>query len=290
MKRISGLGVALVTPFKMDKSVDLEALNRVVGHVIDGGVDFLVALGTTAETPTLTDDEKRCIVATIVAKNERRVPLVVGVGGNNTDATVKNLADLHSDATAVLSVVPYYNKPSQKGIEAHFTAVADASRRPVILYNVPGRTGVNMSVDTCLRLAEHKNIVALKDASGNLNQLGYILRDKPADFSVLSGDDGLTLAQTAMGADGVISVIANAFPRQFGDMVHSALKGNFAEARTRHLQLMEMMELLFVEGNPSGVKAALSILGLAENTLRLPLTTTSESLHEKLKTAQLKLS
>ncbi|MDR2465820.1 MAG: 4-hydroxy-tetrahydrodipicolinate synthase [Prevotellaceae bacterium] len=290
MNRISGAGVALVTPFKMDKSVDFDALAKVVEHVGDGGVDFLVALGTTAETPTLTDDEKRNIVELIAGKNSRKLPLVVGVGGNNTEAAVKAVAALPVEADAVLSVVPYYNKPSQKGIEAHFAAVADASPKPLVLYNVPGRTGVNMSADTCLRLAEHKNIAALKDASGNLNQLSYILRDRPEDFSVLSGDDGLTLAQTAMGADGVISVVANAFPRQFGKMVHAALGGNFVEARKLHLQLVEVIDLLFVEGNPAGVKAMLSVAGLIENELRLPLAKASEQLTEKLKKALLTLS
>jgi 4-hydroxy-tetrahydrodipicolinate synthase len=284
MSVISGMGVALITPFKKDKSVDFDGLSKVIEYVTGGGADFLVALGTTAETPTLNVREKEDIVKFIAGKNCRKLPLVVGVGGNNTAEVVKNVANLYEEADAVLSVTPYYNKPSQKGLVEHFTAIADASAKPVVLYNVPGRTGVNMTADTCLKLAEHRNIIAIKEASGNLNQLSYILRGKPEDFSVLSGDDGLTLMQIAMGIDGIISVVGNAFPEEFGKLVHLALQENFVDARLIHLQMIEIIDLLFAEGNPVGVKTALSIKGIIENELRLPLVRGSEVLCEKLKT------
>ncbi|MDR2382463.1 MAG: 4-hydroxy-tetrahydrodipicolinate synthase [Prevotellaceae bacterium] len=284
MNKISGMGVALITPFKRDKSVDFDALSKVIEYVtVEGGADFLVALGTTAENPTLNAQEKKDIVRFIAAKNRKKLPLVVGVGGYNTGDVVKNVTNLYEEADAVLSIVPYYNKPSQKGMQEHFTAIADASPKPVVLYNVPGRTGVNMTADTCLKLAEHKNIIATKEASGNLNQLGYILRGRPADFSVLSGDDGLTLMQIVMGLDGVISVTGNAFPKEFGQLVHLALQGNFTSARLIHLQMIETIDLLFAEGNPVGVKMAMAIKGLIENELRLPLVAGSEVLYEKLK-------
>jgi 4-hydroxy-tetrahydrodipicolinate synthase len=285
MNRISitGMGVALITPFKRDKSVDFDALAKVIEYVVAGGADFLVALGTTAENPTLNAQEKKDIVQFVARKNNGKLPLVVGVGGNSTADVVKNVANLYEEADAVLSVTPYYNKPSQRGLQEHFTAIADASPKPIVLYNVPGRTGVNITADTCLKLAEHKNIIAIKEASGNLNQLGYILRSKPDDFAVLSGDDGLTLMQLAMGIDGVISVAGNAFPEEFGKLVHLATAGNFAEARLIHLQMIEIIDLLFVEGNPAGVKMALAVKGLIENELRLPLVKGSEVLYEKLK-------
>ncbi|MDR1170065.1 MAG: 4-hydroxy-tetrahydrodipicolinate synthase [Prevotellaceae bacterium] len=283
MDRISGMGVALITPFRKDKSVDFDALAKVVEHVTGNGCDFLVALGTTAETPTLNTREKEDIVRFIAGKNRGKLPLVVGAGGNSTGEVVKDVVGIYGEADAALIVTPYYNKPSQKGLLEHFTAVADASPRPVILYNVPGRTGVNMTADTCLKLAEHRNIIAVKEASGNMNQMGYILRSRPDGFSVLSGDDGLTLMQIAMGADGVISVAGNAFPEEFGKLVHLAMKGNFTEARLIYMQLLEVIDLLFVEGNPVGVKAALAIKGLIENELRLPLVRGSEALYEKLK-------
>jgi 4-hydroxy-tetrahydrodipicolinate synthase len=284
MNKISGMGVALITPFKKDKSIDFEALERVIEYVTGGGADFLVILGTTAETPTLNAEEKKNIVKFVVEKNNKRLPLIVGIGGNNTDEIAKSVATgLCEDADAVLSVTPYYNKPTQKGLQEHFTAIADASPKPIVLYNVPGRTGVNMTADTCLKLSGHKNIIAIKEASGNLNQLAYILRDKPEDFSVLSGDDGLVLMQIAMGIDGVISVAGNAFPEEFGKLIHLAMNGNFSEARLIHLQMIEIIDLLFAEGNPAGVKTALTIKGLIENKLRLPLIEGSEILYEKLK-------
>ncbi|MDR1896450.1 MAG: 4-hydroxy-tetrahydrodipicolinate synthase [Prevotellaceae bacterium] len=281
MNTISGLGVALITPFKKDKSIDFEALGRIVEHVTAGGSDFLVVLGTTAENPVLDVQEKRDIVRFVAERNHKKLPLVTGVGGNNTKEVVNNVTNLYAEADAVLSVAPYYNKPSQRGLIEHFTAIADASPKPVIIYNVPGRTGVNITADTCLKLSEHRNITAIKEASTDLNQLSYILRDRPADFTVLSGDDGLTLAQIAMGIDGVISVVANAFPQKFGDMVHTALKGDFSASRLIYLQMIEVINLLFAEGNPVGVKAVMSIQGLIENELRLPLAESSKTLYEK---------
>jgi 4-hydroxy-tetrahydrodipicolinate synthase len=283
MSKIAGMGVALITPFKKDKSIDFDALAKVIKYVTENGCDFLVALGTTAETPTLNSQEKRDIVRFVAEKNNEKLPLVVGAGGNNTAEVVNNVTNLYQETDAVLSVTPYYNKPSQKGMQEHFTAIADASPKPVILYNVPGRTGVNMTVDTCLKLAEHKNIIAIKEASGNLNQLGYILRDKPENFTVLSGDDALTLMQIAMGIDGVISVVGNAFPKEFGKLVHQALAGNFGEAHLMHLQMIEIIDLLFAEGNPVGVKMALAIKEMIENELRLPLVKGSDVLYDKLK-------
>jgi 4-hydroxy-tetrahydrodipicolinate synthase len=283
MNRISGMGVALITPFKKDKSIDFDALERVIKYVAGGGADFFVVLGTTAETPTLNTEEKKNIVKFVAWKNSKKLPLIVGAGGNNTAEAVKSVENLYEEADAVLSVTPYYNKPSQKGLQEHFTAIADASPKPVVLYNVPGRTGVNMTADTCLKLSEHKNIIAIKEASGNLNQLAYILKGKPEDFSVLSGDDGLVLMQMAMGIDGVISVAGNAFPKEFGKLVHLAMNGNFTEARLIHLQMIEIIDLLFAEGNPAGVKTALTIKGLIENKLRLPLIEGSGVLYEKLK-------
>ena len=281
-KKLSGVGVALVTPFRNDKSLDLPAMENILDLVAIGGVDFLVVLGTTAESPTLDADEKRRITCFVTEYNAGKLPVVLGVGGNNTAEVVKAVKALPEGVDAVLSVTPYYNKPPQQGLYEHFTAIADASPKPLVLYNVPGRTGVNMTADTCLRLAEHQNITAIKEASGDLRQMGYILRNRPDDFSVLSGDDGLTLAQMAMGADGVISVAANAFPAQFCRMVHAAAKGDFNAAATIHLQLLDAFDLLFSEGNPAGVKAAIYVQGLIENVLRLPLIPASETLINKL--------
>lgn len=283
MNTISGIGVALITPFKRDKSIDFNALAKVVENVINGGSDFLVALGTTAETPVLNNEEKKSVVKFISEKNSRKLPLIVGVGGNNTEEAVKGVENLYAEADIVLSVTPYYNKPSQAGLYEHFKTVADASVKPVMLYNVPGRTGVNLSADTCLKLAEHKNIMGIKEASGNLTQMGIILRDRPKNFAVLSGDDALTLPQIAIGADGVISVIGNALPAEFSKMVHLALKGDFESAKHIHLQLIDTIELLFAEGNPVGVKALMNIKGLIENELRLPLVKASDNLYNKLK-------
>ncbi|MDE7388606.1 MAG: 4-hydroxy-tetrahydrodipicolinate synthase, partial [Muribaculaceae bacterium] len=274
---LKGMGVALVTPFKADKSIDFQALARLVEHQIKSGIDFLVVLGTTAETPTLSADEKHQVRDFVAQRVAKRVPLVLGMGGNNTMGLVEELrsTDL-SDYDAILSVVPYYNKPSQEGIYQHYAAVAQASPVPVVLYNVPGRTGVNMTAETTLRLANDfpDKIVAVKEASGNFTQIDDIIKRKPADFMVISGDDGITFPLITLGAVGVISVIGNAFPREFSKMVRLALEGDFANALLIHHKFTELFSLLFVDGNPAGVKCLLHAMGWMENELRLPLVPT----------------
>ena len=282
---MEGMGIALVTPFKADGSVDYEALVKLVEYQVQNGTDYLVVLGTTAETPTLTETEKAEIKRLVVTQVRRRVPVVLGVGGNCTRAVVDTLrqADLQ-DVDAILSVVPYYNKPSQEGIFRHYEAIAEATTRPVILYNVPGRTGTNMTAETTLRLARtFRNIVAVKEASGNIKQMNDIIKNKPADFQVISGDDGITYPLIALGAVGVISVIGNAFPREFSRMVRLALEGDYDNARVIHSRFMELFDLLFVDGNPAGVKSMLNMMGFIENRLRLPLVPTRLTTYEKIR-------
>ena len=282
---LKGMGIALVTPFKADGSVDYEALVKLVEYQVQNGTDYLVVLGTTAETPTLTETEKAEIKRLVVTQVRRRVPVVLGVGGNCTRAVVDTLrqADLQ-DVDAILSVVPYYNKPSQEGIFRHYEAIAEATTRPVILYNVPGRTGTNMTAETTLRLARtFRNIVAVKEASGNIKQMNDIIKNKPADFQVISGDDGITYPLIALGAVGVISVIGNAFPRAFSRMVRLALEGDYDNARVIHSRFMELFDLLFVDGNPAGVKSMLNMMGFIENRLRLPLVPTRLTTYEKIR-------
>jgi 4-hydroxy-tetrahydrodipicolinate synthase len=260
-------------------------LAHLVDYQLQNGTDYLVVLGTTAETPTLTGDEKQKIVRLIVDKVNGRIPLVLGVGGNNTRAVVDRLKQDNFDGTdAILSVVPYYNKPSQEGIYQHYKAIAEATPLPVILYNVPGRTGVNMTAETTLRLAgDFPNIVAVKEASGNISQMDDIIKNKPKDFDVISGDDGITFPLITLGAVGVISVIGNAFPKEFSRMVRLALNGDFANALTIHHRFTELFELLFVDGNPAGVKSMLSMMGYIENKLRLPLVPTRITTYEKIR-------
>lgn len=282
---LKGMGIALVTPFKADGSVDYEALVKLVEYQVQNGTDYLVVLGTTAETPTLTETERAEIKRRVVTQVRRRVPVVLGVGGNCTRAVVDTLrqADLQ-DVDAILSVVPYYNKPSQEGIFRHYEAIAEATTRPVILYNVPGRTGTNMTAETTLRLARtFRNIVAVKEASGNIKQMNDIIKNKPADFQVISGDDGITYPLIALGAVGVISVIGNAFPREFSRMVRLALEGDYDNARVIHSRFMELFDLLFVDGNPAGVKSMLNMMGFIENRLRLPLVPTRLTTYEKIR-------
>lgn len=281
---LEGLGVALVTPFKSDKSIDFGALGRLVDYQISNGVDFLVVLGTTGETPTLSQDEKAQVINFILNRAAGRIPLVLGLGGNNTMAIVKELQEGNFDGfSAILSVVPPYNKPSQEGLYQHYSAIAKASPLPVILYNVPGRTGVNMTASTTLRLAnDHKNIIGVKEASGNFVQIEEIIKNKPDHFEVISGDDGITYPLMTLGAKGVISVIANAFPKEFGQMVRKCLKGDFKGALPHHFQFTELFNLLFVDGNPAGVKCTLNALGMIENELRLPLVPTRLSTNEKI--------
>ncbi len=281
-----GTGLALVTPFAADDSLDREALTRLVNHSIDGGVDFLVALGTTGETATLTSDEKKHVLETVAEATNGRIPLVVGVGGNNTSAVCAQLeAGLPSGYTGVLSVSPYYNKPTQEGIYQHYKAVCGSTNAPVILYNVPGRTGSNVVANTVLRVAHDcPNAVAMKEASGNLEQAMAIIQSAPAGFDVLSGDDNLTLPLLACGAKGVISVSGQAYPRLFSGMVRDARAGRMENAQRAHYDLFTFTQLLFAEGNPGGIKAALAHLGLCENVLRLPLVPVSAELNGQLRT------
>ncbi|MBR1468454.1 MAG: 4-hydroxy-tetrahydrodipicolinate synthase [Bacteroidaceae bacterium] len=271
--KFKGLGIALVTPFASDGSVDWAALYRLVEFQINSGADFLCVMGTTAETPTLSADEKARIRKDLVERVAGRVPILLGCGGNSTAAVVNELgtADF-SGIDGILSVCPYYNKPSQEGLYQHFKAIAEASPVPVVLYNVPGRTGVNMTAETTLRLArDFENIVAIKEASGNIGQMDDIIKNKPRDFDVISGDDGITFPLIALGAVGVISVIGNALPREFSRMVRLALNGEYTQALHIHHKFTELFKLLFVDGNPAGVKALLNEMGLIGNYLRLPL-------------------
>ena len=279
------MGVALITPFKTDESIDFDALARIVEHQIKNGTDYLVVCGTTAETPTLTEKEKDEVTRFVINCVAGRLPIVLGVGGNNTKAVVEKLKKFeYNGVDAILSVTPYYNKPSQEGLYQHYSAIAKASPLPVILYNVPGRTGVNMLSATTLRLAnEFKNICAIKEASGNFSQIDEIIKNKPADFMVISGDDGITFPLITLGAVGVISVIGNAFPREFSRMVRLALDGDYNSARTIHYRFTELIELLFVEGNPAGVKSMLAVMGFIENKLRLPLVPNTIMTYEKIR-------
>lgn len=283
--QLTGTGVALVTPFTSTHAVDFDALGRVIDYVIENGVEYVITLGTTGETPTLSKPEKIDIVNYTFEKVNGRVPVIVGVGGNNTAEIIKDLEIIPVDkAIAVLSTSPYYNKPSQEGLFQHYKAFAEASPKPVIVYNVPGRTGRNIAASTTIRLAnEVKNIAGIKEAHNDIHQCMEIIRDRPDDFLVLSGDDELSLAQISFGFDGVISVAANSFPKQFSSLIRSALKGDFKTAAPQHLQLVQAYDYLFAENNPAGVKAFLYELGLIENALRLPLTPVSVALQEKIK-------
>ena len=268
-----GLGIALITPFQEDGSVDYDALKRLVQYQLDNGADFFCILATTGETPTLTAEEKLTIKNLIVEIVQARVPILMGCGGNNTAAVVEELrtADLKG-IDGILSVCPYYNKPSQEGLYQHFRAIAAATELPVVLYNVPGRTGVNLKAETTVRLARDcHNIVAIKEASGNLEQVDEIIKNKPRDFDVISGDDSLTFPMVSCGAVGVISVIGNALPREFSKMIRLQMRGEYDPARIIHHRFTDLFSLLFVDGNPAGVKAMLSEMGFIKNVLRLPL-------------------
>ena len=278
-----GVGVALITPFN-NYSVDYDALQRMVDHVIEGGVDYIVALGSTAETATLSLEERQQVYDFIVERTAGRVPIVVGMGSNNTQELVEQLRtfDMH-DAVAILSVVPYYNKPSQEGIYRHYMAVAEASPVPVILYNVPGRTGVNMTSETTLRLAHaSQNIVAVKEASGDIEQMQRIIDGKPESFLVISGDDGITVELIKRGGHGVISVAANGFAHDFCDCIHEAMAGNTEEAAATLASLQEPIDLLFKEGNPTGIKTMTHAMGITRSEVRLPLVEGSEALMAKI--------
>jgi len=287
MKKFKGTGVAIVTPFKSDSSIDFSALGRIVNHVINGGVNYIVVMGTTGESATLTKDEKQAVISHVLEITDNRVPIVAGFGGNNTQEVINCIRN--TDITgieAILSVAPYYNKPNQRGLFQHFKAIATCSPVPVILYNVPGRTCSNISAETCLELAhECENIVAVKEASGDLGQMMKIIRDKPEHFILISGDDLLTLPVIAAGGSGVISVLANAYPGQWSEMVSHSLKTNFRSAREIQIRFLEMIELLFADGNPSGIKAILSIMNLCQNNLRLPLVPVNKTVYSRIQKA-----
>ena len=283
MNPFIGTGVALITPFNDDYSVDYQSLRNIVDYTLQNGADFLVALGTTSEAPTMNAQEKANVVKTIIETANGRCPILLGMGGNNTAAlleTIKNQDFTKIDG--ILSVVPYYNKPNQRGMKAHFIHVADVSPVPVILYNVPGRVGVNLQAATTVELAQHPNIIAVKEASGNLQQIMEILRDKPEDFRVLSGDDGITQPMMALGAEGVISVAANGYPKPFCEMVHLMLEGKNEKALPLHYKMLKMNGLIFADGNPAGIKALMAHEGLCKNVLRLPLVPVSDNVRQEI--------
>lgn len=283
-QQFKGTGVALVTPFQRDGSVDYAALEKLTHHVIKGGVDFLVALGTTAETPTLTIQEKTDILSAVIKYNDGQLPVVCGVGGNNTSETVEHLKTLDiRGVDAILSVAPYYNRPSQEGMYQHFKAIAEATNKPIILYNVPGRTGSNILPATAIRLAkDFTNVIAIKEASGNMVQIMELIHDKPDNFTVLSGDDNLALAQMAVGMEGIISVAANCFTKEMTDVINLAIVGKFDKARKIFYKILPGIDLLFAEGNPAGVKCVLKNMSICEEQLRLPLVPVSEATAKKI--------
>ena len=280
---LTGTGVALITPFTRSNHIDFKALYNLINMLIDHGVDYLVLLGTTGESPTISQLENEELLGFVKSTNAGRLPLVLGVGGNNTKALVCELNGTDFEGIdAILSVSPYYNKPKQAGIIEHYKAIADASSRPVIMYNIPGRTGSLMLPETTLKLAEHQNIMGTKEASGSIDIISQVLKDKPADFYVISGDDNLSLPLISLGADGVISVVANVLPALTSEMIRLALVGNFEEARKLHYQLYDFVNLLFADGSPGGAKAALSSIGLCNNYLRLPLVPVSPEHRQKI--------
>ena len=285
MQSLIGTGVALVTPFKKDFSFDVDALKRIVNYQIDNGIDYLVVLGTTAENATLSDEEKNEVIKTVINVNDGRLPLVLGVGGNNTHEVVQELKTRDLSAfDAILSVSPYYNKPTQEGIYQHFKAISEASPKPIILYNVPGRTSSNMLPDTVLRLAnDFKNIVAIKEAAGDIVQAMNLIQNKPKDFLIISGDDMIALPMILAGGSGVISVIGEGFPKQFSEMVHLGLNKKVVEAYEIHYFIADSIDMIFEQGNPAGIKEVFSIMGLSENTVRLPLVNVDQNLSNQLR-------
>jgi 4-hydroxy-tetrahydrodipicolinate synthase len=280
MQAFIGTGVALVTPFKKDFSVDIEALKKIVNHVIDGGVEYLVLLGTTGEPTTLNKKEKEIVIETVVATNKNRLPLVIGIGGNNTHDVIEELKNTDlSHFSAILSVSPYYNKPTQEGIYQHFKAIAEVSPLPIILYNVPGRTGSNMLPETVIRLAkDFKNIIGIKEAAGDIVQAMRLIKNKPEDFLIISGDDMVALPIVLAGGSGVISVIGEGFPKEFSQMIRLGLQRKVNEAYALQYKLMNSFDMIFEEGNPAGIKQIFNSLGLSENIVRLPLVSVSKDL------------
>ena len=284
MNKFKGTGVALVTPFRKEGEVDFNALQKLVEFQIENGVNYLVVQGTTGESVTLTDEEKVAVLEYIIDVAKNRVPIVLGVGGNNTSNVLQQIKKFNSyRIDAYLSVSPYYNKPSQAGIVAHYGQIAQATDKPIILYNVPGRTGSNMTAETTLTLANtYANIIAVKEASGNLEQIMEIIKNKPRDFLVISGDDALTLPHIACGGDGVISVVANAFPKRFSSMVDFALKGDLEKAKPLHYELFPIIQQLFADGNPGGIKYVLKLISIGEDHMRLPLVNVNDEVAKNL--------
>jgi 4-hydroxy-tetrahydrodipicolinate synthase len=287
MEKFKGIGVAIVTPFKNDSSIDYDALDRVVNHVIKGGVNYIVVMGTTGEASTLTLNEKKAVSSYVASTVNKRVPLVVGIGGNNTQEVINTINELNlKGVDGILSVAPYYNKPSQTGIFQHFKTISESSPLPLIIYNVPGRTSCNITSDTCLKLAnECKNIVAVKEASGDLAHIMRIIKGKPENFLVISGDDMLTLPVMAAGGDGVISVLANAYPAECSKLAHHLFKNEYKAAREIQFRLIELIELCFADGNPSGIKAFLSNMNICQNILRLPLVPVNQIVFSRIQKA-----
>ena len=278
----TGSGVALVTPFHADCTIDFDAIRKLVSYQKDNGTDFLVVQGTTGESPTLSQEEKIEVLQTVIDENKGKLKIVYGVGGNNTLDVGEKFKKIPTGVDGILSVSPYYNKPTQQGIIQHFTYLASCTNLPIILYNVPGRTGSNMLASTTLKLAEIDNVVAVKEASGNMEQIMEIIRLRPEGFGVLSGDDALTMPLIAAGADGVISVVANAFPKLFGEMVHTSISGKLPEARNAHYELLHITKLFFEEGNPGGVKVSLAVQGIMNEAMRLPLVPVSDELRNRI--------
>jgi 4-hydroxy-tetrahydrodipicolinate synthase len=287
MKKFRGIGVAIVTPFKNDTSIDFAAMGKIIDHVINGGVNYIVLLGTTGESATLSKDEKSALTSYVTEAVDKRVPIVLGIGGYSTNEVIGCIRKTNFEGIdAILSVVPYYNKPGQKGLFQHFRQISASSPVPVILYNVPSRTGANLLPETCLELAHDcENIVGIKEASGNLEQIMKILKDKPENFLVISGNDLDAMPVIASGGSGLISVLANAYPADWSEMVNQSLKSNFKVARELHYKYLEMIELLFADGSPSGVKAIMNNMGLCQNTLRLPLVPVNRSIAARISKA-----
>ncbi len=285
MNQLKGLGVAMITPFKKDTSIDVPALKKLTDHLVDNGADYLVVMGTTGETSTLGKEDKKLVLETVLATNGGRKPVVLGLGGNNTSDLCAQLDRMDTAGlSAILSVSPYYSKPTQNGLFEHYRALSEHSKLPILLYNVPGRTGSNILPDTVLRIAfDCRNVIGVKEASGNMEQIMTIIKEKPKDFMVISGDDAITLPLIAAGADGVISVVGNAFPKEFSQMVQHASKNEMNEARALHYKLLEIIQLLFIEGNPAGVKEVLSHLDICDNYLRLPLVPVSQQVSERMR-------
>lgn len=284
MNTLTGAGVAIVTPFRSDSSIDFNALEKLVEHLIENEIDYLVVMGTTGESVTLNKDEKHAVLDFVIEKTNGRVPVVAGIGGNNTHEVISQIkARDFEGIEAILSVAPYYNKPGQEGLYRHYETIASISPVPIILYNVPGRTGVNITAQTTLKLSKIQNIVAVKEASGNLVQVAKIAKNKPKDFLIISGDDALTIPIASYGGAGVISVLANAFPKEISELVSFTQTGNFEEARKIHFRFTELIDLLFVDGNPAGIKAVLHQMNLISNALRLPLTPVTPETENKIR-------